>query len=192
MTIAECAVQLVIDNWPSRNAKRCISNIFVLFCFSVVKVAPKWGQLCPRAFQIVFPNFNSFRCKRVRRAWIPISDLWSQKIFRRNAVWICLIQSDPIAKLADRSWIPSDQTCAWPKKTEAKLHRIRPQNGLRGSRIPTMEFRPRESPFFGDYFFRFGPIVFKFSHTSFQPKRRFLSIWSVNKKSIIRVLVIAS
>ena len=46
--------------------------------------------------------------------------------------------------------------------------------------------------FFGDYFFRFGPTVFKFSHTSFQPKRRFLSIWSVNKKSIIRVLVIAS
>ena len=56
----------------------------------------------------------------------------------------------------------------------------------------TMDFRPREAPFFGDYFFRFGPIAFKFSHTSFQPKRRFLSIWSVNKKSIIRVLVIAS
>ena len=56
----------------------------------------------------------------------------------------------------------------------------------------TMDFRPREAPFFGDYFFRFGPIAFKFSHISFQPKRRFLSIWSVNKKSIIRVLVIAS
>ena len=56
----------------------------------------------------------------------------------------------------------------------------------------TMDFRPREAPFFGDYFFRFGPIAFKFSHTSFQPKRRFLSIWSVNKKSIIRVAVIAS
>ena len=56
----------------------------------------------------------------------------------------------------------------------------------------TMDFRPREAPFFGDYFFRFGPIAFKFSHTSFQPKRRFLSIWSVNKKSIIMVLVIAS
>ena len=56
----------------------------------------------------------------------------------------------------------------------------------------TMDFRPREAPFFGDYFFRFGPIAFKFSHTSFQPKRRFLSIWSVNKKLIIRVLVIAS
>ena len=55
-----------------------------------------------------------------------------------------------------------------------------------------MDFRPREAPFFGDYFFRFGPIVFKFSHTSFQPMRRFLSIWSVNKKSIIRVLVITS
>ena len=103
----------------------------------MVKVASKWGQLCPSAFQIVFSNFNSFRCKRVRRAWIPISVLWSQKIFRRNAVWIYLIQSDPIAKLADRSWTPSDQTCAWPKKkTGAKLHRIRPQNGLRGSRIP--------------------------------------------------------
>ena len=57
---------------------------------------------------------------------------------------------------------------------------------------PTMDFRPREAPFLGDNFFRFGPIAFKFSHTSFQPKRRFLSIWSVNKKSIIRVLVIAS
>ena len=56
----------------------------------------------------------------------------------------------------------------------------------------TMDFRPREAPFFGDYFFRFGPIAFKFSHTSFQTKRRLLSIWSVNKKSIIRVLVIAS
>ena len=30
-----------------------------------------------------------------------------------------------------------------------------------------MDFRPREAPFFGDYFFRFGPIAFKFSHTSF-------------------------
>ena len=61
-----------------------------------------------------------------------------------------------------------------------------------GWSLPTMDFRPREAPFFGDYFFRFGPIAFKFSHTSFQPKRRFLSIWSVNKKSIIRVVVIAS
>ena len=26
MKIAECAVQLVIDNWPSRNAKRCIKG----------------------------------------------------------------------------------------------------------------------------------------------------------------------
>ena len=60
------------------------------------------------------------------------------------------------------------------------------------SNAPTMDFRTRKSPVFGDYFFTFGPIVFKFSHTSFQPKRRFLSIWSVNKKSIIRVLVIAS
>ena len=58
--------------------------------------------------------------------------------------------------------------------------------------IPTMDFRAREAPFFRDYFFRFGPIAFKFSHTSFQPKRQFLSIWSVNKKYIIRVLVIAS
>ena len=50
------------------------------------------------------------------------------------------------------------------------------------SDVVTMDFRPREAPFFGDYFFRFGPIAFKFSHTSFQPKRRFLSIWSVIKK----------
>ena len=27
MTIAECAVQLIIDNWPSRNAKRCITYL---------------------------------------------------------------------------------------------------------------------------------------------------------------------
>ena len=58
---------------------------------------------------------------------------------------------------------------------------------LQHNLAPTMDFRPREAPFFGDYFFRLGPIAFKFSHTSFQPKRRFLSIWS-----IIRVLVIAS
>ena len=56
----------------------------------------------------------------------------------------------------------------------------------------TMDFRPREALFFGDNFFRFGPIGSKISHLTFQPKRRFLSIWSVNKKSIIRVLVIAS
>ena len=45
----------------------------------------------------------------------------------------------------------------------------------------TMDFRPREALFFGDNFFRFGPIGSKFSHLTFQPKRRFLSIWSVNK-----------
>ena len=56
----------------------------------------------------------------------------------------------------------------------------------------TMNFRPREALFFGDNFLRFGPIGSKFSHLTFQTKRRFLSIWSVNKKSIIRVLVIAS
>ena len=49
-------------------------------------------------------------------------------------------------------------------------------------RAPTMNFRPREALFFGDNFFRFGPIGSKFSHLTFQPKRRFLSIWSVNKK----------
>ena len=27
MTIAECAVQLVVDNWPSRYAKRCTNSI---------------------------------------------------------------------------------------------------------------------------------------------------------------------
>ena len=46
----------------------------------------------------------------------------------------------------------------------------------------TMDFRPREALFFGDNFFRFGPIGSKFVHLTFQPKRRFLSIWSVNKK----------
>ena len=61
-----------------------------------------------------------------------------------------------------------------------------------GAAATTMDLKPREAPFFGDYFLRFGPIALNFSHTSFQPKRRFLSIWSVNKKSIIRVLVIAS
>ena len=47
--------------------------------------------------------------------------------------------------------------------------------------LPTMDFRPREALFFGDNFFRFGPIGSKFSHLTFQPKRRFLSIWSVKK-----------
>ena len=42
-----------------------------------------------------------------------------------------------------------------------------------------MNFRPREDPFFGDNFFRFGLIAINFSHTSFQPKGRFLSIWSL-------------
>ena len=51
--------------------------------------------------------------------------------------------------------------------------------------LTTMDFRPREALFFGDNFFRFGPIGPKFSHLTFQPKRRFLSIWSVNKKPII-------
>ena len=55
-----------------------------------------------------------------------------------------------------------------------------------------MDFRPCEALFFGDNFFRFGAIGSKFAHLTFQPKRRFLSIWPVNKKSIIRVLVIAS
>ena len=58
--------------------------------------------------------------------------------------------------------------------------------------LATMDFRPRETLFFGDNFFGFDPIGSKFSHHTFQPKRRFLSIWSVNKKSKIRVLVIAS
>ena len=61
-----------------------------------------------------------------------------------------------------------------------------------GAPATTMDFRPREALFFGDNFFRFGPFGSKFSHLTFQPKRRFLSIWSVDKKSIIRVLVIAS
>ena len=55
---------------------------------------------------------------------------------------------------------------------------------------PTMDFRPREALFFGDNFFRFGPIGSKFSHLTFQPKRRYPSIWSLNKISKFRVPVI--
>ena len=53
-----------------------------------------------------------------------------------------------------------------------------------------MDFRPREALFFGDNFFRFGPIGSKFSHHPFQPKRRYPSIWSLNKISKFRVPVI--
>ena len=64
------------------------------------------------------------------------------------------------------------------------------QNPYKAYYLPSnsliLNFRPRETLFFGDNFFRFGPIGSKFSHITFQPKSRFLSIWSVNKKSIIR------
>ena len=54
----------------------------------------------------------------------------------------------------------------------------------------TMDFRPREALFFGDNFFRFGPIGSKFSHLTFQPKRRYPSMWSLSKISKFRVPVI--
>ena len=54
----------------------------------------------------------------------------------------------------------------------------------------TMDFRPREALFFGDNFFKIVTIGFKFSHHPFQPKRRYPSIWSLNKISKFRVLVI--
>ena len=54
----------------------------------------------------------------------------------------------------------------------------------------TMDFRPREALFFGDNFFKLVTIGFKFSHHPFQPKRRYPSIWSLNKISIFRVPVI--
>ena len=46
---------------------------------------------------------------------------------------------------------------------------------------PTMDFRSREALFFGDNFFKLVTIGFKFSHHPFQPKRRYPSIWSLNK-----------
>ena len=46
---------------------------------------------------------------------------------------------------------------------------------------PTMDFRPHEALFFGDNFFKLVTIGFKFSHHPFQPKRRYPSIWSLNK-----------
>ena len=59
-----------------------------------------------------------------------------------------------------------------------------------GSGRPTMDFRPREARFFGDNFFKLVTIRFKFSHYPFQPKRRYPSIWSLNKISKFRVPVI--
>ena len=55
---------------------------------------------------------------------------------------------------------------------------------------PTMDFRPRETLFFGDNFFKLVTIGFKFSHHPFQPKRRYPSIWSLDKISKCRVPVI--
>ena len=54
----------------------------------------------------------------------------------------------------------------------------------------TMDFRPREALFFGDNFFKLATIGFTFSHHPFQPKRRYPSIWSLNKISKFRVPVI--
>ena len=42
MTIAECAVQLVIDNWPSRNAKRCSRAISDFENFENFQKFPKF------------------------------------------------------------------------------------------------------------------------------------------------------
>ena len=64
-------------------------------------------------------------------------------------------------------------------------------SGQAPSRLsPTMDFKPLEALFFGDIFFRFGPIGSKFSHLTFQPKRRYSSIWSLNKISKFSVPVI--
>ena len=56
--------------------------------------------------------------------------------------------------------------------------------------LTTMDFRPREALFFGDNFFKLITIGFKFPHHPFQPKRRYPSIWSLNKISKFRVPVI--
>ena len=53
-----------------------------------------------------------------------------------------------------------------------------------------MDFRACEALFFGDNFFKLITIGFKFSHHPFQPKRRYTSIWSLNKISKFRVPVI--
>ena len=44
MTIAECAVQLVIDNWPSRNAKR--RSLHVLSGTLKFATQKKWKRYC--------------------------------------------------------------------------------------------------------------------------------------------------
>ena len=54
----------------------------------------------------------------------------------------------------------------------------------------TMDFRPREALFFGDNFFKLVTNGFKFPHHPFQPKRRYPSIWSLNKILKFRVPVI--
>ena len=51
----------------------------------------------------------------------------------------------------------------------------------------TVDCRPHETLFFGDNFFKLVTIGFKFSHHPFQPKRRYPSIWSLNKISKFRV-----
>ena len=56
-----------------------------------------------------------------------------------------------------------------------------------GLKETTMDFRPREALFFGDNFFKLVTIGFKFSYHPFQPKRRYPSIWSLNKMSKFRV-----
>ena len=62
--------------------------------------------------------------------------------------------------------------------------------GFRATGETTMDFRPREALFFGDNFLKLVTIGFKFSHHPFQPKRRYPSIWSLNKISEFRVPVI--
>ena len=67
------------------------------------------------------------------------------------------------------------------------------QNRKSGSQTltwSTMDFRPREALFFGENFFKLITIGFTFSHHPFQPKRRYPSIWSLNKISKFRVPVI--
>ena len=47
---------------------------------------------------------------------------------------------------------------------------------------PTMHFRPHETLFFGDNLFNICPICFKFSQCTFQLKRQFSPIWSLNPR----------
>jgi len=65
----------------------------------------------------------------------------------------------------------SERECVYFGRSE----REREDESLSRDR-PAMDFRPFETPFFGDNLFRDGRIGIKFSHSLFQLRRQFLSV----------------